>query len=203
MDDSQAMTSDHLSRVVAETLQRGCVLRDKTGRPIQYRYLAPTDDLEELTTLLHDAYAPLAAAGMAFVASYQDVETTRRRIDQGETLVAVDGVRVVGTVTLKDAEHTHGSPFYDRADVASFGQFAVRPEYQGRGIGGVLLRLVEQRAAEKHVVGLGLDTSEHATHLIAMYRARGYEFIEHSQWQVTNYRSVIMGKALRVGAERE
>jgi len=46
-------------------------------------------------------------------------------------------------------------------------RFAVRPSHQGRGIGAALLRLVEQRAAEQSVRRLALDTSEHASDLIA------------------------------------
>lgn len=89
------------------------------------------------------------------------------------------------------------SPFYDRDDVASFGQFAVRPSHQGRGIGSALLDLVEARAREKGVAELALDTSEGATQLIDMCRARGFRFIEYVQWRDTNYRSVIMSKALQ------
>ena len=77
----------------------------------------------------------------------------------GETIVAADGDEIVGVITLNDAEKTHGSPFYDRHDVALFGQFAVRPLHKGRGICSKLIDLVEQRAAEKGIAELGLDTS--------------------------------------------
>jgi len=43
---------------------------------------------------------------------------------KGETLVATDAGNVVGIVTLAGTTATEGSPFYDRPDVASFGQFA-------------------------------------------------------------------------------
>ena len=92
---------------------------------------------------------------------------------------------------------TKGSPFYDRADVAGFGQFAVRPSYQGRGIGSRLLNLVEQRAKEKNVAMLALDTSEDATHLITLYQSKGYSFVEHIRWPDVNYRSMIFAKPLQ------
>jgi GNAT superfamily N-acetyltransferase len=169
---------------------------DRTGRPILYRYLAATDDVDALTALLHESYAPLAAAGMRFVASYQGADVTRRRMARGETLLAVEDGTVVGLVTLAEAAATRGAPFYDRPDVASFGQFAVDPRKQRLGIGSALLHFVERRAAELGVTELGLDTSEHATGLIAFYQARGYRFIEFCQWDVTNYRSVVLGKRL-------
>ena len=164
---------------------------------LTYRRLQAGDDLNAITRLLHAAYAPLAAAGMRYVASHQDVATTRRRMSHGETFVAVLDNAVVGVVTLADGQATHGSPFYDRPDVASFGQFAVLPALQRQGIGSRLIHIVEQRAREKGVVELALDTSEHAETLIAMYTTRGYRFIEYAKWDSVNYRSVILSKQLR------
>src|SRR5438128_10088461 len=156
-----------------------------------YRYVSDVDDIGEITELLHNAYAPLAAAGMRFTASYQGPETTRYRMSLGETIVAVEHNRIIGVITLRRADETHGSPFYDRSDVALFGQFAVRPSHQGRGVGVTLMNLVEQRAREQGVAELGLDTSEHAAGLIAFYQNHGYRFIEYIQWKETNYRSMI------------
>ena len=164
---------------------------------VTYRGLHAADDLDAITRLLHAAYGPLAAAGMRYVASHQDVATTRQRMAQGETFVAVRDEAVVGIVTLADAHATHGSPFYDRPDVASFGQFAVLPALQRQGIGSRLMDKVEARAREKGVEELALDTSEQAEALIAMYTKRGYRFIEYTQWDVVNYRSVILSKLLR------
>ena len=146
--------------------------------------------------MLHEAYAPLAAQGLRFVATHQHAAMTKTRMSKGETLLALDAGRIVGTITLKDADHTSGSAFYDRPGVASFGQYAVRPSHQGCGIGSTLLNLVESRAREKGVALLGLDTSEDASHLIELYRSRGYHFVEHVQWPDVNYRSVILSKPL-------
>jgi len=165
-------------------------------RRLTFRALLPTDDLDAITEMLHEAYAPLAAAGMRYLASHQNVETTRRRLAAGVTFVAVDGEQIVGTVTLKDAEATSGSPFYDRPGVADFGQFAVRPSYQRCGIGSRLLALVEDHARARGAQELALNTSEHAVGLIAMYQRLGFRFIEHVQWSVVNYRSVILSKSL-------
>ena len=118
-------------------------------------------------------------------------------MSRGETILAVDAGQVVGTITLKRSDNTTGSSFYDRPDVAGFGQFAVRSSHQGAGIGSTLLNLVEQRAREQDVQLLALDTSEHAAHLIALYRSKGYEFVEYIQRRDVNYRSMIFAKALR------
>jgi GNAT superfamily N-acetyltransferase len=169
---------------------------DRTGLVVRYRYLAPTDDADRLTEMLHEAYAPLAAAGMRFLASHQPPETTRSRMEEGETIVALVDGEVVGMVTLSPPEEASGTPHYDRPRVASFEQFAVRVGNQRRGIGSRLLDLVEQRARELGAEELALDTSEHASQLRAMYEARGFRFVEYVQWDVTNYRSVVLSKAL-------
>lgn len=161
------------------------------------RPLGPDDSMEELTILIHEAYRPLGEAGMRYLATHQDAATTARRAAEGECSVAVLYGRVVGTITLRHPEQTNGCPWYDRPDVASFGQFAVEPGVQGRGIGKALLDHVERRAAEKGIAELALDTAEGATRLIETYTRRGYRFIEFVDWRPeTNYRSVILSRRL-------
>ncbi len=179
-----------------EALEKGVELCDRTGTEIVFRYLAESDDLELITSMLHEAYGRLATAGMNYVASHQDVDIARRRAAKGETIVAFEEGLIVGVVTLSTVASTKGCPFYDRTDVASFGQFAVRTARQGRGIGSLLIHLLEQRARENGVNELALDTSENATDLIQMYEAKGYRFIEYADWEVTNYRSLILSKRL-------
>ena len=180
-------------------LQVGFESHDTSRREVLYRYLRDSDDLQALTELLHQAYAPLAAAGMRFVASFQDAEVTRSRVQAGETIVAVEGGRIVGTITLKAPGTAHGTAFLERADVASVGQFAVAPSHQGRGIGPMLARLVEQRAGELLARYIALATSERATRLIAAYERQGFRHVESVQWSGLNYRSVVMAKPLATG----
>lgn len=163
---------------------------------VQYRWLEGTDDLDEITQLLHRAYRPLSDAGKRFVASHQDVATTRRRIEKGETVIAVDQERIVGTITVMKPGKGGGSSHYSRGNVAACGQFAVEPEYQKKGIGSKLMQLAEERALEYGAVELALDTSEQALALIEFYARRGYRFVEHAQWDSVNYRSVVLSKIL-------
>lgn len=164
---------------------------------VRIRPLVPTDRLDELTELIHRAYAGLAEMGLRFWATHQSVEDTRRRIEGAECAVAeVDG-SLAGTITLRAPEAAGGAPWYDRSEVATFGQFAVEPARQGEGIGSALLAWAEVRAAELGARELALDTAESAAHLIEMYQRRGYRFIEHVDWRPqVNYRSVILSKTL-------
>lgn len=160
------------------------------------RPLSPDDSIGELTELLHRAYKQLADMGLRFVATYQSEEETRRRTEHGACFVGVIDGRIVATVTYYDPSRGDGTPWYERPDVAHFGQFAVEPELQGLGVGNRLLGLVEEQARADGAAELALDTAEPASHLVAHYGRHGYRFIEHVQWDVTNYRSVVMSKTL-------
>jgi predicted N-acetyltransferase YhbS len=168
---------------------------------IEVRPLSPADSIRELTRLLHRAYARLAAMGLRYMATHQSDEVTRERTGQGECFVALADGALVGTIMFKPADRTSGSPWLDRPEVASLGQFAVAPAMQALGLGAHLMDLVEARAAETGAVEIALDTAEPAAHLVAWYGRRGYRLIEHAQWRHTNYRSVIMSK--RVGRNDE
>lgn len=163
------------------------------------RRIEAADSIAELTLMLHRAYGGLAARGMRFLASHQDDEQTRRRIADGECYLAIHQERIIATITWRGAAHTGGSPWLDRPDVASFGQFGVEPVWQKLGIGARLLAIAEQRTMQSGAAELALDTAEPAHDLIQYYTRHGFQFIEHAQWKVTNYRSVIMSKSLRSG----
>lgn len=185
-----------MAMTLSQQLSTGIDLRDSAGRLVRYRYLAPNDDFGALTELLHDAYRPLAAAGMRFVASHQPVDVTRQRALDGDTVLALIENRIVGTVTLSPATKTGGSPFYERSDAANIGQFAVSPAMQQRRIGSMLMDMAEERARDMAFAQVVLNTSEHAGRLIRFYARRGYRFVEYTQWADVNYRSVVMAKAL-------
>ena len=160
------------------------------------RPLNAEDSIQELTDLLHRSYKVLADMGFRYVATYQDVATTSKRLGRGPAYVACADSVLVGTITLKRPELTRGSSWYDRADVASFGQFAVSPDYQRCGVGSRLLQTVEATARSWGAAELALDTAEGAVHLQRFYQKRGYRFIEYVDWDVTNYRSVLLSKTL-------
>ena len=160
------------------------------------RPLSDTDSLEELTELLHRAYAHLANLGLKFVATYQDVDVTRKRIAKGICLIAELDGRMVGTITFYPREIGKPTPWMSRSNVAVIGQMGVEPRLQRQGIATKLMLAAEDCARVDGAAELALDTAEPATHLIQWYTRLGYRFIEYMQWDVTNYRSVVMSKRL-------
>ena len=164
---------------------------------VTIRRLSEHDSLEELTELLHAAYAPLAARGMRYTASYQGVEVTGRRAAHGECYVGELDGRLVATVTLAPPGRGHGSGWYGRPEVAKFEQFGVHPDLKGSGLGTRLMEEIERRAREIGAAELALDTSEHAADLIAWYQRRGYRIVGNYDWRPhVNYLSVVLSLAL-------
>jgi GNAT superfamily N-acetyltransferase len=157
------------------------------------------DPIPEITRLLHDAYAPLAAMGLRYTATHQDDEVTRRRLASGWAWVAELDDEIVATVTLyQNPSGSDACAWYRETGIFSFGQFAVRPDLQGLGLGGRLILMLETEAAARGAKELALDTADGATHLIRWYEKLGFRFIEHVHWGNTNYRSVVMSKTLGV-----
>lgn len=168
------------------------------------RLLRDDDDLDALTDLLHRAYAPLAARGLKYLATHQDVETTRRRASSGVCAVAAQDETVVGTITLydrgmvqyDDLDPDDGRRWYAKPNVMVFGQFGVDPSAKGVGIGRALHAWAETKARDRGATELACDTAEPATDLVEMYQRWGYRVVGTTQWGITNYRSVILSKTL-------
>lgn len=152
--------------------------------------------VELLTTLLHESYAELYKKGMHFYAATQDAQATLRRLTKGKSLIALLDGAIVGTITYYANDTGSKCEWYTRPNVGYFGQFAVHPKYQKLGIGKKMLIIVEQMAKDEGKKELALDTSEHAEELIAYYTKNGFTWVEYTQWDKTNYRSVVMSKSL-------
>lgn len=164
---------------------------------IAIRPLVEADSLEELTGLLHRAYAELGAMGFRYRAVDQSPEVTRSRIARGECFVAHHAGRLVATaLLLPPGQHVEPCAWYERAGVAVLSQFAVEPSFQRRGWGSQMIEHLEARAAARGWSELSIDTSEGAKHLIGLYERRGYRHVGYAQWSHTNYRSVLLSKRL-------
>lgn len=160
---------------------------------IKIRQFNKSDSLVELTDLLHRSYKILADMNLKYLATYQDVETTGKRIEKGICFVATINEKIIGTITYYN-RHRETEIKPDWLNSAWVGQMGVEPEFQKNGIGSLLMDHVEFFAINNKEPMLALDTSEKAAHLINWYNKRGYLFHDYVQWDITNYRSVILKK---------
>ena len=158
------------------------------------RRLSPEDSLEDITALLHRAFAPLGRLGLTCSCIAQSTATTASRIARGTCFVALHGRRIVGTVTVERPDPAHECAWYRRPRTASVHQLGVEPELQQRGCGTQLLRVAERWAAAQGCDELALDTPRRARHLVAWYRAHGFAPLADVRQPGRDYRSVVLAK---------
>jgi ribosomal protein S18 acetylase RimI-like enzyme len=162
------------------------------------RRLTADDSTSELTDLLHRAYAKLAAAGMRYLASHQTPDVTASRIVGATTVVAFnEDDKLVGTISIAHPDSPNPYlDFYDRIGNSHFFMFGIDPDYQGSGLGTQLMKCVEQIAVELGADEIACDTSEHAHRLSDWYARLGYTRVGTVDWDIVNYRSVLLAKPL-------
>lgn len=165
-------------------------------RSIHVRRLRSSDSFDELTALLHRAFGPLGRIGLPCGCVDQSVEVTRRRARRGECYVALDGDRLVGTMTLEGPDSGSGCETYRRSHVASLHQFAVDPVAQRQGCGEAMLHLAQRRARELGYCTLALDTPSRATHLLRFYQSQGFRPIAEFRRPDKPYWSTVLAKTV-------
>lgn len=171
--------------------------------PISIRPLSAADSLDDLTQLLHAAYASLAAQGWNFTAADQTVDVTRDRLAGARGFVAELGGRLVGTVAVRGPKPPGEAyiadpppPLYTTPGTAILSQLAVHPDCRGQGLGERLMDAAEAWARRQGFAQLALDTAEPAAALRRRYERRGYTTVGGVQWQGKTYASVLMVKPL-------
>lgn len=170
-----------------------------SGKTLEVRLLKQEDSLKELTVLLNRAYQFLQDMGLNYLAAAQDETMTQKRVSKAYRCYVglIDG-QIISTISLYDHQPNDKSQWYNQEFVSKVGQFAVLPEYQKCGIGGMMMDIVEREAMSMtHIDEVALDTAETAHHLIALYKKRGYRYVETISWDMVNYNSVILSKNLR------
>ena len=162
------------------------------------RPIEATDSIIGLTSLLNRAYARLAQMGLNYTAIDQTPDVTANRIRGGNCFVVHIGAKLVGTIVVQPTYTKSDCEYFTRSGVAAAHQFAVDPEYQGEGIGRMLLTRVERWAAEVSFAELAMDTAEQAEHLMEFYTRSGYRRVGSVQWPGKVYRSAVLSKPLGV-----
>lgn len=159
------------------------------------RPLEPTDDLIELTELVHAAYAPLGALGLNYTGVDQSPEVTADRLAAGEAWVAEDSEgALVATATLTYPDPYDHCVYFRDLSQLTLNQFAVHPAYQGAGLGRRMVEHLCERAKELGYRAVTIDTAIPATHLVEWYARLGFQPIGEVQWEGKTYRSVVMSR---------
>ena len=169
---------------------------------ITVRPLAPSDDLDRITRLIHHAYAQHAAAGLRYWGTRQSVVDTAARFASGQGFVAELAGQYVGTITVRPPQPESPLALYRNPRTWSICQFAVSPHLKGLGLGRALHDAALAHARQCGGLVIALDTAAPAKGLIAMYKAWGYQCVGEHSWQPhTNYQSVVMSRSISAGTQ--
>ncbi|AXF04971.1 GNAT family N-acetyltransferase [Paraburkholderia hospita] len=165
-------------------------------RNILLRRFDPSrDSYEQLTTMLHHAFARLGMMGLNCTCVDQDVAVTMRRAKAGDCFVVVSEGKVIGTMTLYAPDNESACEHYHRRNVATIRQLAIDPSWQNRGIGKSLLAFAEHWAATRGYSEIALDTPYPASHLVAFYRGQGFRIVDAVRFAGKVYESAVLSKA--------
>ncbi|QBR01741.1 GNAT family N-acetyltransferase [Paraburkholderia pallida] len=165
------------------------------GNVVLRRFDPLHDSYEELTVLLHRAFARLGMMGLNCTCVDQDAALTQRRAQAGDCFVVVGNGKLIGTMTLYSRDAESRCEHYRQRDIASVRQLAIDPSWQNRGIGKSLLAFAEHWAATRGYAELALDTPYPAAHLVAFYRSQGYRIVDTLRFPGKVYDSAILSKA--------
>ena len=160
------------------------------------RRINSTDSIEDVTEMLHSAFAPMARLGANCQCCNQSSSTTRERMARGDCLIAVADRRIVGTLTMETCDPSSSIAHYRRPSVASLHQFAVDPAYQGGGVGRSLLKVASMWARMRQFGEIALDTPALALDVRAFYAHQGFRLVQVARLAGRDYESVILGRTL-------
>lgn len=159
----------------------------------EIRTLADAESLSEIAELVSRAFLTSTV--------FAGLEATRYappailgKLKKGETLVAAQGGRLIGSVTLFPPHlESPCEPFRDAPQV---GLLAVAPEIGGTGVGRSLMRAVEDRARELGYDQLALSVTQRGDSLIDLYRRLGYQEVAVFHWPEAIDPSLIFCKSI-------
>ena len=166
-------------------------------REVEIRKVAEGDSREEINRLFHTHHAVMADASLRRFYLDELLGQGSTENPKGELYLAIaEDDKVLGGLVFFDPENTRGCPYYDKPGVASIGPFAVVPQFQGHGLGGAMLQLVENRAKEAGAKELALDISPEDTHSLHTFLRQGFRFAENARWPDSNSRCLVLTKQL-------
>ncbi|MBA1353913.1 GNAT family N-acetyltransferase [Staphylococcus cohnii] len=141
--------------------------------------IAEIDDAEALQKLMYEAFTPLRELGIDWPSVNASVEMVEKNLQTGTTFVLENNAEIISTITVRYPWETQR-----RISIYPFvWWFATKPSYDGQGLGGKLLKYVEETylrdTLKVPAVTLGTSARKHPW-LLDIYKRRGYEvYAEH------------------------
>jgi GNAT superfamily N-acetyltransferase len=148
---------------------------------------------EEITDLLHLAFAEKKEKGMNYLATYQDAETTKRRVGNGVCWVALLNEKVIGTETIEifypDRKNRR---WHNEGTYAYCSQAAVHPYFKRIGLGSRIQKEIIFYCFKNNIDEILGHTSIRARDIQKWWKKFGAQKVELISSAATNYYAVRM-----------
>lgn len=156
-----------------------------------------SDFIDQLTLLLHRAYAELGEQGLMYTGVDQTTQETRRRIEYADCFVATRGGILVGTITVRGPYFGSPCPYLELPHVATAYQLAVDPQAQGRWLSAALFNATEAWAVAMGYSELAGITASQARRQVKLHQRRQYREVARLYWPGQNFESIVFAKTLQ------
>lgn len=142
----------------------------------QIHRMATVDDAQALLELLLAAYAPHREAGINFVAATADLPMVIQHIESNMCYLLEQDQTLIATVSLRMPWGPNPGP----CQYPHIGWLAVHPDHKQKGIGGQLLRWLEETIVRDTFKSpkVTLATADKHPWLAKMYERQGYQKID-------------------------
>ncbi|MFT4020230.1 MAG: GNAT family N-acetyltransferase [Acinetobacter sp.] len=133
------------------------------------------DDAEQYRQLVFDAYQQIRDLNLNFDAAHIDLEKAQWHLSQHLVYGYYENQKLIGTVTLRTPWSLLPGPF----QLPHLGNFAVHPNFQGKGLSRKILQQLEQQILleQFNVPAYSLGTASNHPWLIEMYERWGFRAV--------------------------
>ena len=152
---------------------------------------------EEITDVIHDAYAEREKQNLHFAAFKSTPKENAQKIIDGKCFVALDGSKVEGVVFLSCPscpylinKNGQGKWYCDK-NYGKVINLAVKEKYKSRGIGRKLLERLIEECKKQKLDSIMIDTSSKLKRLNKFYDSYGFKKVDYISWPTTNYYTIV------------
>lgn len=149
---------------------------------------------DEIHRVLWDANRNNREKGFELKTASMSGQELKARIgEKGKCFIAVDGNRIVGTLSARILQK---NTWYYTGELVDYMLAGVIPEYQGKHINTMLANLLFSFAKDNHYSAIELDTAADNNHAINVYKHQGFIPVDFVAKKNLDHYSVIMMKWL-------
>ena len=127
-------------------------------------------------------------------AELSGIELEKRIGKNGKCFVAMDGTKLIGTISVRLVER---NTWYFKGLLPDYILAGVLPEYQGMHVNSMLAAKVFEFAGNNDFDAIELDTATNNLHAINVYKHQGFKIVDYVIHPELDHDSVVMIKWLR------